>query len=149
MTLEDCPWTTWVYGLTYPEPVGLFYVGVSVSPTERFASHWAADGMCSSSKVIRPWKERGWKFGHILFGEYRSRVDAMRLERALANTIPCLANCKGPALLSTYLYPATDLDEELMREALERAGMVEVPAVIDTSGEYVDERYDQWDCVDA
>jgi hypothetical protein len=150
MTLEECPWTTWVYGLTYPEPTGLFYVGVSVTPYTRFSAHWAATGECSSYNVISLWKPKGWKFGHILFGEYESRIDAMRLERALITTIPCLANSKsGGAMLSTYRYPVCDLDAILMQEALERAGMVSSDDEIDRSGEYVDERYDELDYVDG
>jgi hypothetical protein len=150
MTPEDCPWTTWVYGLLYPDPTGVFYIGVSVSPTERFGAHWAAAGDCSSSIVIRPWKEAGWKFGHIFFGEFDDRVDALRLERALITNVPRLANSQhGGALLSRYLYPPDERDEVLLAEALKHEFWAESPVHIDTSGEYVDERYDELDLIEA
>lgn len=148
MTVEDCPWTTWVYGLIYPG-VDLFYVGVSVNPWMRFRSHWSADGCCTSYNVIRLWKPKGRMFDHVLFGEYDDREDAMRLERALIDTVPCLVNDPFGGVLSRRRYPAGERDEMLLREALERVGMVAQETVIDQSGEYVDERYDELDLIEA
>ncbi len=141
MNIEDCPWKTWVYGLSYPVR-GIFYIGVTVSPPSRFTAHWAASGECSSYDVIRLWKKTGEKFDHVLFGLYNSREEALRLERALVHYLPDLVNKTGSALLSEYLYPVDETDEILLLDALERVGMRPVDANVDRSGEYVDERYD-------
>lgn len=148
MIIEECPWTTWVYGLTYPG-VNLFYVGVSVNPQERFRSHWAADGCCTSYQVIRHWKPIGRKFDHVLFGEYDDRVDALRVERALIDTVPCLVNDRFGGVLSRRTYPVTERDQVLLREALDQAGMIDWDEPIDCSPEYVDERYDELDLIEA
>lgn len=145
---ENCPWKTWVYGLTYPVR-GIFYVGITVSPPQRFSQHWVASGDCSSYREIRIWKKSGEKFGHVLFGLYDDRIEALRLERALVGYLPDLVNKTGSALLSPYMYPVNESDDILLLDALENVGMRAKDANIDRSGEYVDERYDEMDEIES
>lgn len=155
---ENCPWTTWVYGLTYPGR-GLFYVGVSVNPEQRFGNHWSADGCCSSHQVIRKWKRFGERFDTILFGEFPDRIDALRLERSLILNVPNLVNgSAGQGMLSRRRYPIGDDDDWLLMEAIERVGGIpgfefkpQLTGIIeiDRSADFADARYDEWDCIDA
>jgi len=142
----------WVYGLTYPS-TGVFYVGFTCNPWQRFAAHWAANGDCSSYRIIRLWKRSGQKFDHLIFGDFDNSLDARRLERLLMLSLPGLVNSLSPqAMISTYWYDADEgVDQFMLREAYARVGweIDDAIAEIDRSGEYVDERYDDLDFIDG
>lgn len=139
----------WVYGLTYPS-IGVFYVGYTCNPWQRFAAHWSAQGDCSSYRIIRFWKKTGQKFGHIIYGEFAESEDARRLERALILRLPGLVNDKSPqTMLSPWLYPPDWRDEEFLTKALAGADFTDRGGLVDQSGEFMDERYDELDLVDG
>ncbi len=87
----------------------------------------------------------------MLFGEHEDRIDALRLERALVDHFPTLCNNRsGSALLSRRRYPVGEVDAILLKDAFARVGWRESPDFdIDHSGEYVDERYDELDLIEA
>lgn len=138
-----------VYGLTYPAH-GVFYVGYTCNPWQRFAAHWSADGTCSSHRIIQYWKRTGQKFGHTIFGEFDSAEDARRLERAMILHLPGLVNDVSPqTMLSQWLYPPDWRDEDFLEKALAGAYFNERGGLVDQSGEFVDERYDDLDLIAA
>lgn len=124
----------------------IFYVGFTINLKQRLAAHRASSSGCSSYKGVKKVREAGWRFGHVVFGEFETSVDAKRLERMLIGHLPALVNSRSPqAMLSDYQYPISEYDEHLLEEGLAKVGIQAYGGFFikpDMSPEFVDERYD-------
>lgn len=135
-----------VYGLVGLENE-IFYVGFTVNLKQRLSAHRSSSSGCSSYTGVKRLLDAGWRFGHVVFGEFDNPVDAKRLERMLIGHLPDLVNSTAPqAMLSDYIYPISEYDEHLLEQGLTNVGRGCYGGYfvkLDESPEFVDERYDE------
>lgn len=135
----------YVYGLMGLEN-RIFYVGFTKNLKQRLAAHRSSSSGCSSYAGVKKLLDEGWRFGHVIFGEFDNPIDAKRLERMLIGHLPGLVNSTTPqAMLSDYMYPISEYDEQLLEQGLSNVGIPAYGGFFikpDMSPEFVDERYD-------